>query len=157
MEKTVEYAFVLEAVHKRTLAFVAPLAGLEEHAAGDAIFGEDDLLFLVEFKVDRSSLKSEEELFYDYEGAREKMQNRDDHHFFVYAGHTPQCGQPMPALVAQTYFSGQPLPSAMGCFDGGLHPEIFKEYIQDLFDLKHPDGRRAIVESGVRAEICRRG
>lgn len=140
-EKTVEYAFILEAAKDGRLDFVAPLAGLEEHATGDAIFGEDDYLFLVEFKVDEKALRSEESLFYDYPDAQYQMRGRDGHHFLVYASKTPVAGQSLPTLAARTYFSAQPMPSAMSCFERGLLPEIFKEYITKLFDLKKPDGR----------------
>lgn len=137
-EKTVEYAFVLQT---KDIDFVAPLAGLEEHAAGDAVFGKDERLSLVEFKVDKDALSSEKSLFKNYDFACETMRSRDFHHFLVFADQTPKVGERLPTLVIQTYFSCRPVLSAKAAFQKGVSPELFRKYIGDLFELKMADGR----------------
>ncbi len=129
------------AATERQIDFIAPLAGVQERAAGDAIFGEDDMLFLVEFKVDADQLDTEVSLFKDYEAAEEALGGQDGHHFLVYASNAPVGGEPLPPLTAQTYFSRGTLASPMRCFDRGIDPDSFRDYAAALFEHKYADGR----------------
>lgn len=140
-EKTVEYKFILLAAKDGQIDFIAPLAGVQERAAGDAIFGAEDRLFLVEFKVDADQLDTEVSLFKDYEAAEEALGREDGHHFLVYASNAPVGGEPFPPLTAQTYFSRETLASPLRCFDRGIDQDSFRDYAAALFEHKHADGR----------------
>lgn len=150
-EKTVEYAFVIRASESKKLDFVAPLSGKEERGAGDAIFGKDAALILVEFKIDETQLQSEEELFYDYKQAVIDMSGCDAHHFLIFADKAPVEGKTLPPLSARTYFSSKPIPSPMDCFNHGVSGSVFKDYIAKLLGLKKPDGRSGSGQIGVDA------
>lgn len=147
-EKTVEYLFLTSLVQEKKIDLATPLAGKEEHGAGDAIFGKDAKLILVEFKSDKSELDTECSLFIDYDLAKELLgsENRDKHHLFVYGVKSSN----MVVLEARTYFSRQPA-MIKNCMDKSCSSRDFKSYLCQLLALKHPDGRSSSGQIGVNA------
>ena len=73
-EKTVEYAYVARLVLSQKMGFAAPLAGVHERYAGDAVFGVAEKFVLIEFKRTREFLPSEISLFLDYNKAKKSFQ-----------------------------------------------------------------------------------
>lgn len=146
-EKTVEYAFVIEAANNKRIALALPLSGTIERMAGDAIFGADARLVLIEFKRGVGQVNSELEIFTDYQGAKSSLEARDQHHFLVYP---IQRGNPTdtPVLIAETYFSRKRCEHSHQCLGKGVEPSVFQEYLATLFTFKVPDGR----SSGGRGE-----
>lgn len=139
-EKTVEYSFVIAASGAQKLDLALPLSGKPERAAGDAIFGSKARLVLVEFKRSKSQLTSEQAIFSDYERARDALAPRDSHHHFVYPDWRPRPAESL-KLVAETYFSRVACAAAIDCLARGIEPVAFRDYLDDLFSWKIPDGR----------------
>lgn len=117
-EKTVEYHFIITAANAQKLDFAAPLSGVNEHTAGDGIFGSDEKLILIEFKRKADGIPTEKSLFKDYEGACKKLSGFH-HHVFVYgklktiatnsaSADNQAADLPKLELGAQPYFIGEP-------------------------------------------------
>ncbi|MGK0273617.1 MAG: hypothetical protein ACI88H_004299 [Cocleimonas sp.] len=138
-EKTVEYSFVIKSVKEKGLDFAAPLSGLQE-IVGDGVFSSDAKLVLIEFKRAISDLKSEKDKFICYEQAKEKMINRDKHHFFVF-GALEDFGSSILSIKAKHYFSLKDVEPVLSTLEMGLDNKSFKEYLTDLIKLKKVDGR----------------
>lgn len=149
-EKTVEYSFVAQAC-RSGVDFLAPLGGKEERGVGDGMFGKEEKLILVEFKVGEGSMALEEEKFDDYSEAHLVLNGRDSHHFFVYALSPVIAEKQLPLLGAKTYFGGVPLQSAMECFKHGTDAATFKEYVEDLLKYRKVDGRSSSGQVGFEA------
>lgn len=138
-EKTVEYRFVAEVAAKGLCDFAAPLAGRHERKAGDAIFGEDCRLVLVEFKRDFSQIPTEETLFENYGKAKVAL-NEYMHHFIVFAelveGEHPQL-----ELWARRYFVPEQYLDGLDILQHGVSEDIFYAYLDALASHKKADGR----------------
>ena len=53
-EKTIEYAFVIEAFKASMCDFASPLAGKHERLAADAVFSKASTFVLIEFKKSKA-------------------------------------------------------------------------------------------------------
>lgn len=95
-EKTVEYYFVRKYL---TDSAIAPLDGNEE-SAGDAVFGRDGKLVLIEFKRDLGSIDQEKVKFHDFELAKQKLKDNDYHHYLIFGVFDADV-----TIFAKTYFS----------------------------------------------------
>lgn len=140
-EKTVEYAFLTDAIKERKANFAAPLSGKLERGAGDAVFANDSLYVLIEFKVDESGKSAEKIKFDNYEEAKAALHDKDSHHFFVY-------GQPASGgikLVSKTYFSDRDPPggknAALDCFGAAVSKNEFDSYLSEFLSYRQADGR----------------
>lgn len=134
-EKTVEYGFLLNLSRDGRIDQASPLSGCEESGAGDAIFGMDARLILIEFKRRKSDARSEPGKYLDFEKALEKLQGQDKHHLLVYGGDaSPLC------ICQQTYFSG----TAVSTKDFDQHcvsTDVFVPYLELLLAFRKQDGR----------------
>jgi hypothetical protein len=148
-EKTIEYAFVIAASEAKKIDLALPLSGKPERAAGDAIFGSEARLVLVEFKRAKAQVESEQSIFHDYEDAKQKLSGRDGHHFLVYPVLSPQ-PQTSLNLFAETYFSRNSCGCPLDCLTRGTDPESFRSYLETLFKLKVSDGRSSGGQIGTR-------
>lgn len=138
-EKTVEYAYVARLVLSRKMGFAAPLAGVHERYAGDAVFGVAEKFILIEFKRTREFLPSEISLFLDYEKAKKDLSSYT-HHYFIYGVLEEGALQ----LRAEHYFDTNeekfyynPI-DILAC---GIPKQEFDTYIKLLAAHKVPDGR----------------
>ncbi len=138
-EKTVEYKFVVDAFREGKCEFATPLSGKQERLAGDAVFGSQSLLVLIEFKRNKTEIPTERSLFHDYEKAQEELSNYDHHH--IVFGVQSQNSLGTLELAAQTYFSGRPRTSALDSLRFGINGERFRQYVEALARLKKEDGR----------------
>lgn len=146
-EKTVEYAFVIDAAKNDRITLALPLSGTVERMAGDAIFGNEARLVLVEFKREKAQVDSELDIFTDYTGAKHALGMRDNHHFLVYPIDSKQAGS-TPSLIAETYFSRRRCANSFDCLARGVQPSVFKDYLKILFTFKVPDGRSSGGQGG---------
>lgn len=138
-EKTVEYKFVVEASSKELCDFAAPMAGIHERTAGDAIFGKDTLLVLVEFKRQIRDIPTEEALFHNYTDAKKLLQGFKHHHI-VFG--TLTAGDPVSfKLWARRYFIEGKYVPALEILKAGATKDAFDKYITDLAAQKVEDGR----------------
>lgn len=149
-EKTVEYAFVISASNAGKLSLALPLAGKPERAAGDAIFGSNASLVLVEFKRSKSETETEKSIFTDYEKAQQQLFTHDGHHFLVYPTLANGPASPL-KLVAETYFSRQACETVLECLERGANAKVFRNYLEQLFSLKILDGRSSSGQIGTGA------
>lgn len=140
-EKTVEYSFVLRAAKLKGHRFFNPLAGIQERA-GDAIFGDDDKLVLIEFKRSVDDLNSEERKFLvgKYEEAKKCLADWDSHHFLIY-GEAVDLDRIGIVPRAQRYFSRKPIGDCFSIFEHGVGSDFFKKYLQIFLNCKKPDDR----------------
>lgn len=147
-EKTVEYLFLTSLVKEKKIDLATPLAGKEEHGGGDAIFGKNAKLILVEFKSNKNELDTECSLFIDYDLAKELLgsENKDNHHLIVYGVKSADTVE----LEAQTYFSRQSV-AIKNCMERSCSSRDFKSYLCQLLALKYPDGRSSSGQIGVNA------
>lgn len=138
-EKTVEYAFILEASHNNKVDFLAPLSGVPERMASDLMAAQDGKFVLIEFKRDKSQLGSEADIFLEgyYDLAKETFSGCR-HHFLVYGKLSEDLQL---VLAAQHYFSGAEAKSALSCLDAGIQKAEFDEYLTLLSCYKKQDGR----------------
>ncbi|SEQ54306.1 hypothetical protein SAMN03159444_01899 [Pseudomonas sp. NFACC02] len=138
-EKTVEYKFVADAAVNGLMDFVAPLSGRHERTAGDAVFGVDAKLVLVEFKATFADVASEETLFEAYGEAQEALQHYT-HHFVVYG---TLCSGEVPdlELIAERYFVRETEQPALELLGRGVSKQIFDQYLEALSQFKEEDGR----------------
>jgi len=127
-EKTVEYKFIKEYIDLNS--FIAPLDGNEEKA-GDAIFGENDKFILIEFKKDEKSIKNEQKKFFDFNSAKQKLEDKDSHHILVYG----KIINKDLILSARTYFSGKNI-TLNKKFTNGKSLKEFKDYLDSFLNLK---------------------
>lgn len=138
-EKTVEYMYVILLVNSGQLKLALPLAGKEERGAGDAVFFQGATLILVEFKANRNEIhKDVEDIFINFEGAKQKLSLFDGHHLIVFAKPTQE-GKDL-RLASQTYFGCTPVEveSTLCC---GVEKLVFDRYLEELLAFKRPDGR----------------
>lgn len=139
-EKNVEYKFVVDAASAKLWDFAAPMSGVHERTAGDAIFGKDLKLVLVEFKRDKNSIPTEQTLFHNYPKAKELLQDFKHHHIVFGALKTVK-NEPTFILVGQRYFiAGEFFPALEVLEDGSEISEFYK-YLQALAEQKIVDGR----------------
>lgn len=138
-EKTVEYRFVAEVAARGLCDFAAPLAGRHERKAGDAIFGEDCRLVLVEFKRELSQVPTEKALFANYGEAKEAL-SEYTHHFIVFAelGGSEHLQL---ELWAQRYFVPKQYLEGLDILQHGVSEDIFYAYLEELASHKEADGR----------------
>ncbi|WP_273829452.1 hypothetical protein [Pseudomonas sp. SBT1-2] len=138
-EKTVEYKFVVDAVVNRLCDFAAPLSGRHERTAGDAAFGMDSMLVLVEFKRKLADLPTEETLFHNYGDAKAQLVEYG-HHFIVFA-HLNDNDPASLELVGRHYFVPGEYCRALDVMRYGVKKEVFDEYLEALSTHKKADGR----------------
>lgn len=136
-EKTVEYCFLASCLERKLVDFASPLSGKQERGAGDAIFGQNAKLLLVEFKSKESEMKKEEAKFDDFAMAKNLLSNRDGHHFFVYGEKDDHL-----ILKAVNYFSR----NVVGLHDysrlpTGLDGRNFNSYLVEFLALRKRDER----------------
>ncbi len=138
-EKTVEYAFVVAAFQAGKCDLAAPLSGKHERLVGDALFGADSRLVLIEFKRDAGEIPTEESLFHNVDEARRDLWDYEHHHivFGALSAHSPMTLE----LAAETYFSRKPRESALASLSFGIDGEEFRRYVKALANLKKEDGR----------------
>lgn len=127
-EKTIEYYFVLKHVDLNVL--VSPLDGKEEKL-GDTIIAENNKWVLIEFKRNESSLSSEMEKFDDYDEARSKLSDKDDHHYLVYGELNGNF-----YLNCKTYFSAKNRDSIESALKTGIDKHAFAEYVEEFTGFK---------------------
>ncbi|WP_339478413.1 hypothetical protein [Pseudomonas fluorescens] len=138
-EKTVEYKFIVEAIEHRLCDFAAPLSGRHERTGGDAVFGMDSKLILVEFKRKLADLPTEETLFHNYGDAKAELDGYD-HHFIVFA-HMNHNDPVSLDLFGQHYFVPEKYYDAMDVMTYGVTKAVFDEYLEALSVHKKEDGR----------------
>ncbi|WP_236171745.1 MULTISPECIES: hypothetical protein [Pseudomonas] len=136
-EKTVEYMFVAELVASDRCDFAAPLSGLHERTAGDAIFAQSELFVLVEFKRRLSDAHTEDTLFENYQAALSELKGYQ-HHFIVYGLRDRKIGL---VLKSRPYFLKRPTKSAIEILESGVSKDKFDEYLTKLATFKKPDDR----------------
>lgn len=145
-EKTVEYAFVQRFMPLSSTKeyFLAPLDG-DHEKAGDAIFGQQSTLVLIEFKRAHKDLKSEIDKFFDYDHAKSELLEIDNHHLLVYG----VVGKKKINLDlrALTYFSAAEVDLEKFA-DQGVALEAFKDYLKLFLYHKNKDG-----DGGVAANL----
>lgn len=127
-EKTVEYYFVKQHVNLNIL--FAPLDGKEEEKTSDLILANIDRWLLIEFKKSKSDIDKEKVKFHDYEAAKARLQEKDNHHCIVY-GELNSVFQ----LKGKTYFSKKPF-SVNNIYRHGTDLKTFNEYIERLSRFK---------------------
>jgi hypothetical protein len=133
-EKTVEYAFVVEAAKNGLIDFAAPLSGKHETTAADAILSVSSKLVLIEFKKDRDGIPTEKSMFIDYKKAQNELQIYGHHHI-VYA----ECTGAAPVkleLKAEKYFKRENAIDALECLKTGVDQKKFNIYLKALAALK---------------------
>lgn len=138
-EKTVEYAYVAKLVTEGKMGFAAPLAGVHERYAGDAVFGAAEKFVLIEFKRSHRELPSEESLFFDYKKAKEELGGYE-HHYFVYGSFIEGSLD----LRAELYFDTNETKyyyDTIYILENGVSKEEFNQYLELLAAHKKPDGR----------------
>lgn len=138
-EKTVEYAYVAKLVLSEKMGFAAPLAGVHERYAGDAVFGKAEKFVLIEFKRSYDQLPTEKSLFINYNKAKEKLEGYR-HHYFIYGAIENE----MLDLRATLYFDTNEEKfyyDAIEILDVGVTKEEFNQYLELLAAHKKPDGR----------------
>ncbi|WP_157725045.1 hypothetical protein [Vogesella sp. LIG4] len=127
-EKTVEYFFVQKYVDIKT--FVAPLDGNHENV-GDAIFSNESMWILIEFKRDKKSISDELGKFINFAEAKEALESEGAHHLIIY-------GESESAdfyLKCQQYFSGLPI-LLEDALKSGIEKDLFVKYLQKLIEYK---------------------
>jgi len=136
-EKTVEYAYVFLLSKHRNVNFAAPLSGKPERKAGDAIFGVEDKLILVEFKRSRDCLPTEESMFYDYRSAKQIL-CKFNHHWFIYGllDDTQSF-----KIVGEHYINEKEWCDVLEILEKGIPEAEFNDYLETLSALKEPDRR----------------
>ncbi|UII71398.1 hypothetical protein LVW35_27855 [Pseudomonas sp. HN11] len=140
-EKTVEWLFVTQAALSHKLDFAAPLSGKNERTAGDAIFGQNSKLVLVEFKATENDVKTEKSLFMNFVEAQEALQEFE-HHFVVFAEELASMQQaPKLELHAQLYFGSDIDLPALEILHFAADKTVFDDYLKRLSAFKYPDGR----------------
>ena len=127
-EKTVEYKFIKEYINLDS--FIAPLDGKEEKA-GDAIFGKNEKFILIEFKKDENSIKDEQKKFFNFDLAKQELEDKDSHHILIYG----EIDNKDLILNARTYFSNNSIELSKN-FTNGKILEDFKNYLNDFLKLK---------------------
>ncbi len=127
-EKTVEYKFIKEYINLDS--FIAPLDGKEEKA-GDAIFGKNEKFILIEFKKDENSIKDEQKKFFNFNSAKQKLEDKDSHHILIYG----EIDNKDLILNAKTYFSKNYIELSKN-FTNGKILEDFKNYLSDFLEFK---------------------
>ncbi|QDA56493.1 hypothetical protein [Thermomonas aquatica] len=137
-EKTVEYAFLWRAAQAEIVDFASPMSGKQERGAGDAIFGKDAKLLLIEFKASIDDLKTERDKFDDYPTAKELLGNSDDHHFFVYG----RKDESRLALGLQNFFSEKTI-NFTDIHKYSAGQIFFKKYLLQFLALRKRDERGA--------------
>jgi hypothetical protein len=127
-EKTVEYAFIQK--HVQLEAMIAPLDGDEERA-GDAIFSQEGLWSLIEFKKDKAAIGDEKLKYENFYSAKAELKNSDRHHVIIYGAEEKR----QLVLRARTYFSE--LDVTMDEIDGCCTTlELFRSYLESLLYFK---------------------
>ncbi|GAB6906738.1 conserved hypothetical protein [Desulfosarcina cetonica] len=129
-EKTVEYMFVLNYFNYD--AIIAPMDGVHERI-GDALYSKENLFSLIEFKRYEADISREVDKYLNYAEARNALQERDSHHFFIY-GKLENGLQ----LESKTYFSHKKYPDVSNALLSGINMDIFKDYVETLLKYKIP-------------------
>jgi hypothetical protein len=142
-EKTVEYQFVIQSTNAG-FDLAAPLSGLQERG-GDAVFGSDSRLILIEFKRSVDDLGTEEKKFAGrFIEAKESLQPGGAHHFLIYGslldhslllsyvGYWSAKSAPT-QLANQTTFNTLKL--------AGISKAMFDAYLEKLIAFKPADKR----------------
>ena len=129
-EKTVEYKFVA-LVSQENKLFLAPLAGKHERA-GDAILSTNNRWLLIEFKIDKDKISTENAKFKNYQTAYDALASKDKHHHIVYG----QEHEGRLKLCCRTYFSSVSYPSLSGLLATGIEFDSFKSYIEEFTEFK---------------------
>ncbi|WP_210530739.1 hypothetical protein [Pantoea ananatis] len=156
-EKTVEYAFIMQAVLDNKL--VSPLSGLHEKA-GDAVFRDENKWILIEFKRNFSSITDEKSKFEDYKLAEQKLIEKDSHHFLIYGkivkdkevkeekiasdlkddikkeDSVKKNSKENVILAYETYFSRTPANSIEEMLKNKTDLILFKEYLDEFIGFK---------------------
>lgn len=156
-EKTVEYAFIMQAVLDNKL--VSPLSGLHEKA-GDAVFRDENKWILIEFKRNFSSITDEKSKFENYKLAEQRLINKDSHHFLIYGeivkdkeakeektssdlkddikkeDSIKKNSKENVILVYETYFSRTPANSIEEMLKNKTDLIPFKEYLDEFIGFK---------------------
>lgn len=133
-EKTVEYAFVVQAAKTDQIDFAAPLSGKHETTAADAIFSVSSKVVLIEFKRDKSCIPTEMSMFIDYNNAQGQLKGYGHHHI-VYA--EPTDTHPIELkLKAEKYFDQGNAQNALGCLKTGVDQKEFDDYLVKLAEHK---------------------
>ncbi|MFC7298080.1 hypothetical protein [Herminiimonas aquatilis] len=144
-EKSVEYTFIAEMVSKEMLMWVIPLAGNAESALSDAVLSWDDKLFLIEFKRDVESLKSERKKYtvatnveaqkIAYENAKTTLAqyNGKNGHGLIFG----EFDEEKLKLLAVPYWNNEkPLQADEWISNNGATPKDFDNYIKELCILR---------------------
>ena len=129
-EKTVEYLFVSKYFNYD--AIIEPLDGNHERI-GDAIFSQDSRFILIEFKRTEAETDTEVAKFINYETARNELQDRDEHHFFIYGRLENDL-----KLECKTYFSHNKLQDVSHALLSGVDMDTFRSYAEALLGHKMP-------------------
>ena len=152
-EKSVEYQFVVNCFNEGVFSLLAPLDGTEEAAVGDAIFLKDSRFYLIEFKKDRNSLKSEYKKYMDNSGKNDgtetfknaandlKKYSNEGFHIFIYGVEAFQEKKKQDhwelKLMAADYFTmvdrDESIKDVLG---KGVSKDQFMEYIGKLSGLR---------------------
>lgn len=132
-EKTVEYYFILKCLGDSIS--IAPLDGHEERG-GDAILSSKHRWILIEFKKDEPSLRSEQDKFNNYSSAKERLSDRDSHHFIIYGFINNQENPRKFALTGQTFFSEKRIESVKEMLKKGKTKKEFLAYLDELINFK---------------------
>lgn len=128
-EKTVEYYFIRKYVPEEVI--LSPLAGKHE-AGGDLVTGDQDKWLLIEFKVNKSALKTEESKYKTYELTKVHLMGSDSHHFLVFGSMDTGYFD----VRASTYFSKKELPDVEDIFNFGKPQSEFIDYLKEVIKAK---------------------
>lgn len=137
-EKTVEYYFVAN----YTKDAIAPLDGKEEGSYSDAMLHQNGKFLLIEFKINKKTLKKEKDKFISYEEAKEKLAASSKKcHYLIYGEVNREF-----ELKAKEYFS-EDLKNIDSILDNGVNFKAFEEYLDELAKYKKANDRGEGVSS----------
>lgn len=140
-EKTVEYAFIQQAIRKWGMDFLAPLDA-EREKEGAAQYARADKWLLIEFRKAKASVEQERARFYDYDISRsviEEMEHGGDvqshFHRVVYGKKDPEgrfCLGSIPYWnTLYTQKNSKPV-----FLDNGGDLKTFVNYVEILMPMK---------------------
>lgn len=154
-EKTVEYAFIMNAHERSLVNFAAPLSGVEEKA-GDLILAQGTNFILVEFKATENDFDSDDSKFTDYTIAKQALTGQDTHHYFVFGAEAESEDEARMQPMAQKYFSRGASIDALKVFSAGWTKTAFDDYLEKFLTHKKKDGRSGSGAEQIRPQVLAR-